>query len=98
MTSRPENSCILKIRVQLKSSSNRVLGYEDGIVKLRVTAPPIDGQQANAGVISLLAKTLGISKSKLQIIRGESSRDKVIAVEALTEQEVANRIESEAKP
>jgi uncharacterized protein (TIGR00251 family) len=97
MTSRPENSCILKIRVQPKSSSNRVLGYEDGIVKLRVTAPPIDGQ-ANAGVISLLAKTLGISKSKLQIIRGESSRDKVIAVEALTEQEVANRIESEAKP
>ena len=97
MASRPEKSCIIKIRVQPKSSSDRVLGFENGIVKLRVTAAPIDGK-ANAGVISLLAKTLGISKSKLAIIRGQSSRDKVIAVETLTEQEVAKRIESGAKP
>lgn len=84
------------MRVQPKSSRNQVDGFEDGTLRLRVTAPPTEGK-ANAGVIALLAKTLGISKSKLQIIRGQSSRDKVVSVDAITEQEIRRRIEAGSK-
>lgn len=95
MVSEPKESCILKVRVQPKASRNQVAGYDEDTLRLRVTAPPAEGK-ANAGVIALLAKTLGVSKSKLQIIRGQSSRDKIVSVDTLTEQEVRQRVEAAA--
>ncbi len=89
-----EESCKINVRVQPKASRNQVDGFEDGTLRLRVTAPPTDGK-ANAGVIALLAKTLGVSKSRLEIVRGHSSRSKVISIDRLTEQEVHRRIEAE---
>ena len=96
MANKPQDSCTLKVRVQPKASRNLVDGYEEGTLRLRVTAPPTEGK-ANAGVIALLAKTLGVSKSKLQIIRGYGSRDKVVSVDTLTEQEVRRRIEANGR-
>ncbi len=96
MVSEDKEGCILKVRVQPKASNNQVAGFDEGTLRLRVTAPPVDGQ-ANAAVIALLAKTLGVSKSKVQIIRGHSSRDKVVSVDTLTEQEVRRRIEDGVK-
>ncbi len=86
-----EESCKINVRVQPKASRNQVDGFEDGTLRLRLTAPPTDGK-ANAGVIALLAKTLGVSKSRLEIVRGHSSRNKVVSIETLTEQEVHQRI------
>ena len=96
MASKPEDSCTLQVRVQPKAFRSQVDGFEDGTLRLRVTAPPTEGQ-ANAGVIALLAKTLGVSKSRLKIVRGLSSRDKVVAVETLTEHEVHRRVEAVVK-
>ncbi len=96
MALKPGESCTLKVRVQPKAFRNQVDGYEDGTLRLRVTAPPSEGQ-ANTGVIALLAKALGVSKSKLEIVRGHGSRDKVVSVDTLTEQEVRRRIETGAK-
>ena len=94
MPSNPGESCTIKIRVQPKSSRNQVDGFQDGALRVRVTAAPTEGQ-ANAAVIALLAKTLGVSKSRLGIIRGYSSRDKVVSVDTLTQQEVRRKIEVE---
>ena len=77
MPPNPGESCTIKVRVQPKSSRNQVDGFQDGALRVRVTAAPTEGQ-ANAAVIALLAKTLGVSKSRLEIIRGYSSRDKVV--------------------
>jgi uncharacterized protein (TIGR00251 family) len=96
MVSEPKESCILKVRVQPKASRNQVVGYDESTLTLRVTDPPTEGT-ANAGVIALLAKTLGVSKSKLLIVRGHGSRDKMVSVDTLTEQEVRRRIEAGAK-
>jgi uncharacterized protein (TIGR00251 family) len=71
-------------------------GFEGDTLRLRVTAPPTEGK-ANAGVITLLAKTLGVSKSRLTIVRGHSSREKVVSIETLTEPEVRLHIESVIK-
>jgi len=92
MPPNPGESCTIKVRVQPKSSRNQVDGFQDGALRVRVTTAPTEGQ-ANAAVIAILAKTLGVSKSRLEIIRGHSSRDKVISVDALTEQEVRRKIE-----
>ena len=94
MPPNPGESCTIKVWVQPKSSRNQVDGFQDGALRVRVTAAPTEGQ-ANAAVIAILAKTLGVSKSRLEIIRGYSSRDKVVSVDTLTEQEVQRKIEAE---
>ena len=91
MPPNPGESCTIKVRVQPKSSRNQVGGFQDGTLRVRVTAAPTEGQ-ANAAVIALLAKTLGVSKSRLGIIRGYSSRDKVVSVDTLTNQEVRRKL------
>ena len=78
----------LRVRVQPKASRNQIDGYQADTLRLRVTAPPEDGK-ANAAVVALLADTLGIAKSKIQIARGHSSRDKVIEVK----DEIAEQME-----
>jgi len=93
MPPNPGESCTIKVRVQPKSSRNQVDSFQDGTLRVRVTAAPTEGQ-ANAAVIAILAKTLGVSKSRLEIIRGYSSRDKVVSVDTLTEQEVQRKIEA----
>ena len=69
----------LEIRVTPRASANKVVGEKDGVLQIRVTAPPADGD-ANAAVIKLLAKHLGVPKSSLKIIRGEKSRNKTIRI------------------
>ena len=93
MATDPNVGCMLKVRVQPRASRNQVDGFEEDTLRVRVTAPPTDGQ-ANDGVITLLSKTLGVSKSRLEIVRGHSSRNKLVSVETLTEQEVRGRIET----
>ncbi len=77
----------LKVRVQPKASRNQVEGYRGDRLSLRVTAPPEAGK-ANSAVVSLLAEQLGIAKSKVRMIRGQASRDKVVLIESLTPEEV----------
>jgi uncharacterized protein len=51
---------------------------------VRVTAPPLEGR-ANEALRKLLAKRLGIAKSKVTVVRGQRSRDKTVRVEGLEE-------------
>lgn len=69
-------------RIALRVTPNAkgdALSIEDGVVKVRVTVVPEDGK-ANKAVIALLAKALGVSKSSLTIIRGETARAKVVQI------------------
>lgn len=75
---------ILKIYLQPKSSKNEIVGpYRDGI-KIKLTAPPLEGK-ANEALIRFLAKELGISPSCIEIIKGHHSREKTLKIlEAFT--------------
>jgi hypothetical protein len=81
----------LKIRVQPRASSNLVEGYRGDTVRLRVTAPP-EGGKANEAAVSALAQALGVAKGRIKIVRGHSSRDKLVLVEGLTIVEVEQRL------
>ena len=68
----------IAVRVTPKASRDRIV-VEEGQIKVYVTTVPEDGK-ANAAVQKLLAKALGIPKSRLTLIRGHTSRDKVFRV------------------
>ena len=91
-----EARCVLKVRVQPKASKNLVEGYVGDTFRLRVTAPPENGK-ANAAVIALLAATLDVNRSRLTVIKGLKSRDKIVGVESLTLEEAARRLNSAAQ-
>ena len=69
----------IAVRVTPRASRNAVLADGDAI-RVTVTTVPEDGK-ANAAVVKLLAKALGVAKSRLVLVRGASSRDKVFRVD-----------------
>jgi len=79
---------LLKVRVQPGSSRNEIAGKRDGTVIVRVTASPVDGK-ANKAACKLLADTCGIPPSRVEIVRGESRRDKVVRLNGLAPGEAA---------
>ena len=69
-----------------------VLGWQGDALRLSVAAPAQRGK-ANEAVIRLLAGTLGLSRQQLRIVRGQTARRKVIAIEGLDEAEVRARLD-----
>ncbi len=74
---------IIPVKVQPGAKKNSIVGERGGKLKLQVTAPPERGK-ANEAVIRLLASGLGLQKSRVRIVSGESSRDKRVLVEGVT--------------
>jgi uncharacterized protein YggU (UPF0235/DUF167 family) len=62
-----------------RASANAVAGERDGVLLVRVTAPPVEGK-ANDAVVALLAKALGTPRGAVQVVRGASARTKRISV------------------
>lgn len=79
----------LGLRVQPKASRNRLSVEPDGRIKASITAPPADGA-ANAALCELIADGLDVAKSAVRVVRGEKSRDKVVAIQGVTVEEVSN--------
>jgi uncharacterized protein len=73
---------LLKVRVQPGSSRNEIAGKREGAVIVRVTAPAVEGK-ANKAACKLLAELCGIAPSKVEVVRGESRRDKVVRLSGL---------------
>jgi len=76
--------CIISIRVTPRSSKPGISGWRAGAdgreeLEVRVSAAPTDGQ-ANAAVIKLMAKELGVPKGSIEIVSGEASRHKRVAL------------------
>jgi uncharacterized protein (TIGR00251 family) len=71
------------VLVQPRASRAKLGPVHDGRLKLSVTAPPVDGE-ANAAVIELLAKTLGVARGAVEVIAGTSSRRKTVRVTGAT--------------
>jgi uncharacterized protein (TIGR00251 family) len=82
----------IQIYVQPKSSQAKIV-LEDSKIRVWVNAPPVDGA-ANDAIIKLFSKILRVAKSKIEIIRGHSSREKTLRFEGLTEKEIVERIKN----
>jgi len=78
----------IDILVQPRASRAKIGPMHDGRIKIAVTAPPVDGE-ANAAVIELVAKQLGIARGNVEVIAGASSRRKTLKIANVTEQQLA---------
>ena len=69
----------IPVRVTPKAAANRIAVDADGLIRVYVTTVP-EGGKATAAVVHLLAKAIGIPKSRLELVRGETSREKLFRV------------------
>jgi len=74
----PEGA-VLSVRVLPRSSRNELAGETGGALKVKLTAPPVEGA-ANKGLIKLLASVFKVPKSSVEIISGEASKNKKVRI------------------
>jgi uncharacterized protein (TIGR00251 family) len=79
---------VFRIRVVPRASRCEVVGIQDDALKLRITAPPVEGK-ANEECIRLLAELLGVKKTQVTIVAGHASRIKTVNVEGRKAREIA---------
>ena len=89
MTAR--HDAVVRLRVQPRASRDEIVAWQDDALRVRVTAPPVEGE-ANAAVRSLLARTLGVAPSAVEVVRGDRSRDKLVRVVGLSLADVRARL------
>jgi len=75
------------VRVVPRSSRNQIVGVEGGALKIKLTAPPVEGA-ANAALIEFVAEWLGVRRSAVSIVSGDKARNKVVRVSGVTRKRV----------
>ena len=78
------------VRVRPNAGQNQVLGLKDGVLHVKIAAPPIKGK-ANQELIKFFSDILEVSKSNLTIEKGMASKRKVIGIGGLTQNQVMRR-------
>ncbi len=86
----------LSIRIQPRASKNEILRMEGGMLKVRLTAPPVDGA-ANEALVKFLADTLSIAKSQVEIVSGHTSRQKIVRVNGISPADADKVLNGERK-
>ena len=84
---------VIKVKVIPRSSRTEILGKENDIYRMKLTAPPVEGK-ANKAVIELLAEKLGVPKREIEIVSGKTGRLKTIRIRGLTAGEVAQALKA----
>lgn len=79
-------AAVLSIRIQPRASKNEAVLMESGGLKIRLTAPPVDGA-ANEALIRFLADRLDVTKSQVEIVSGHTGREKIIRISGMSEGE-----------
>ena len=88
---RSSEGATLALRVHPRASRDEIVGWRAGVLQLRVTAPPVEGE-ANRAAGALLARALGVPPSAVRVVRGERGRDKFVKIAGLTAADVRARL------
>lgn len=81
----------LAIYVQPRASRTECTGIHDGAVRIRLAAPPVEGA-ANDALVRFLASQIGVPRGSVRMVRGMSSRRKVVVVDGVTVAQVAQAL------
>ena len=79
------------VQVVPRASKNQIVGVVGEAIKIRLTAPPVEGK-ANAALIDFLAETLNVRRAQIEIVTGETSRHKRVRVRGVTAREIENKL------
>jgi len=86
-----KNGITFRVRVTPRASGNAIAGLTEGALRVRISAPPVEGR-ANKALLEYLAGFFGVPEHRLQILRGESGREKTIRVEGIGKAAAAKRL------
>jgi uncharacterized protein (TIGR00251 family) len=86
-----DGSALVRVRLQPRSKRDEIVGEREGALVVRVSAPPVDGK-ANAALCKLLAKKARVPAGRASVVKGTSSRDKVVRLEGLAAADAGERL------
>ncbi len=81
-----------RVRVQPRASRNQLAGVMDGALKVRLAAPPVEGE-ANEACLGFLAGLLGVPGKSVSLVSGHTGRNKTVRVQGLTAAEVLGMLD-----
>jgi uncharacterized protein len=84
------------VRVQPRASRSEVVGVHGDALKIRLSAPPVDGA-ANSALVEFLADVFAVARRDVRILAGEASRSKIVEIEGITERVVHDVAERTAR-
>lgn len=70
------------VKVIPRAKRDEIVGVENGVVKIRLNAPPVEGK-ANEALVRFLAERLGVARGNVEIVRGETTRNKVVRLRGI---------------
>jgi uncharacterized protein len=82
----------IEVRLQPRASRDELVGFRDGVLHARVCAPPLDGE-ANRALCRLIAARARVAPSRVEVIRGQRGRNKLVRVAGLRPQELLAALE-----
>jgi TIGR00251 family protein len=83
-----KDGIVITLKISPNASKNEIIKSEEGL-KVKITAQPIDGK-ANKALIEYLSKQLKIPKSSIEILKGETSKEKTLLIKVFDEQKVSD--------
>ena len=86
-----KDGCTISLKVVPRSSKNQIVGVENGALKIKLTAPPVEGS-ANEAVVEFLADFLKKPKRFVTLISGQQSRNKVVLVSGVKVKEILDTL------
>lgn len=86
---------IIRVKVLPRASKDQIVGQENGVFKVKLTAPPVEGR-ANKALNAFLAKRLGLPKGNVEIVSGTRSRLKSVRIGGLSVEDVKILLKREA--
>ncbi len=81
----------LAIKLQPRASANEIGDVMGNELRIKVTAPPVDSA-ANEALVRFLAETLDCARNRVELVRGKTSRHKIVRVHGMAAEDVVNRI------
>lgn len=82
------SSSRVSLYIQPAAAQTQIAGRHDGLIKVRVAAPPVEGA-ANQALVEFVAKRLGIPKSRVRVVAGMTSRRKVLEIDGVSPDVIA---------
>jgi hypothetical protein len=79
------------VRVTPRSSRDQIVGVEGGALKIKLTAPPVEGA-ANTALIEFIAEWLGVKRSVVSIVSGDRARNKIVRVNGVTREQMLKKV------
>lgn len=79
------------VRVQTNTRRSEIVSFEEGVLRIKLSAPPVKGK-ANKALIEFLRKTLKVSRNNIEIEKGATSRQKIVSIKNMDQAQFKERL------